>query len=263
MYELEQSEVYLLLFAKASCIKFIKNISYNVTRYNSCFLCFDLNDSKIALSCNKLSSKGKKEEIFEILKELHSNLKIYNFFFIFGDMNFHLNMKSNENLIQDLVKNHSEETNYDFSKLYIFDNYFQYKKENYIIGVMEEAEIKFSPTYKYHIGITKYDTNDITPSWYDRIFYKKNSKTFPLAYNKCLLTLSNHQPIYGVYKITTETINNEKKNLILKEINEEKNKKRYKSKNKNTNNNCENSNIEIINNIDVNFKSKLYKYFLK
>jgi len=261
MYELEQSEVYLLLFAKASCIKYIKNISYNIYKYNSCFLCFDINTSKFAISCNKLSSERNKEELFKILKELYTNL--YSFFFIFGDLNIHLNLKSNEKLMLDLVKKHSIEINYDFSKYYIFDQYSQYKKENYIFGEMEEAKIKFSPTYKYKIGNTNYDITEITPSWYDRVFYKIHSKTIPLSYNKCLLTLSHHQPIYGVYKITTETIDNEKKNLVLKEIRKEKNKERYNSKNKNIMNNYDYSNIEVINNFDINFKSKLYKYFLK
>ena len=179
-------------------------------------------------------------------------------------MNIHLNLKSNEKLLIDLVEKHSNETNYDFSKLYIFDEYFQYKKENYIFGEMKEAKIKFSPTYKYNIGNTNYDTTEITPSWYDRIFYKKNSKTIPLSYNKCLITLSYHQPIYGVYKITTETIDNEKKNSIfINEIKKERNKMKHKSKNKNVINNCNYSNIEVINNFDINFKSKLYKYFLK
>ena len=264
MYELEQSEVYLLLYAKSSCIKYIKNISYNIYKYNSCFLCFDLNDSKMAISCNKLSSEDNKKELFDILKEIYSNLNIYSFFFIFGDLNIHLNLKSNEKLLIDLVEKHSNETNYDFSKLYIFDEYFQYKKENYIFGEMKEAKIKFSPTYKYNIGNTNYDTTEITPSWYDRIFYKKNSKTIPLSYNKCLITLSYHQPIYGVYKITTETIDNEKKNSIfINEIKKERNKMKHKSKNKNVINNCNYSNIEVINNFDINFKSKLYKYFLK
>ena len=87
---------------------------------------------------------------------------------------------------------------------------------------MCEAIIKFSPTYKYNIGSIIYDVSKRTPSWCDRIFYKKFSKTIPLAYNKCLLTISDHQPIYGVYKIRTEIIDKEKKKNILNQIIKEK-----------------------------------------
>ena len=113
---------------------------------------------------------------------------------------------------------------------------------------MCEPEIRFSPTYKYNIGNTQYDVTKRTPSWCDRIFYKKFSKTKPLAYNKCLLTVSDHQPIYGVYKIRTEIINEEQKQNILNQIikNKQKNKKLKTVESKN--NNEESNNLNQNNN---------------
>ena len=88
---------------------------------------------------------------------------------------------------------------------------------------MDEAPIKFSPTYKYVIGSNEYDKNKKRiPSWTDRILFKKFSETSPLAYNKCLLSLSDHQPIYGVYRIKTEEINKDKRQKIVNQIIKEK-----------------------------------------
>ena len=87
---------------------------------------------------------------------------------------------------------------------------------------MTEPPIKFSPTYKYYIGKYEYDKKS-TPSWCDRIFYKKNSDTIPLVYNKLLLNYSLHQPIFGVFKIKSKLINEKKQQFILNQIIKEKN----------------------------------------
>ena len=119
--------------------------------------------------------------------------------------------------------NHSRDTNTEFGSLMQYDQFYKYQKENTTISEMNEAPIRFSPTYKFNLGTTNYDISQRIPSWCDRIFYKRNSNTIPLAYNKCLLCLSDHQPIYGVYKIQVETIDQEKKQLILDQILKEKN----------------------------------------
>ena len=117
---------------------------------------------------------------------------------------------------------------------------------------MSEAIIKFSPTYKYNIGSISYDITKRTPSWCDRIFYKKFSKTIPLVYNKCLLTISDHQPIFGVYKIRTEIIDIEKKKKILNQIIKEKQNK-AKTENKDLNNSIKDKNKENnLNNNNIN-----------
>ena len=193
-------------------------------------------------------NKSIGNDLFSLFKD--SSIISKKYFYNYLNIN-KSKTKSNEKLLIDLVKKHSNETNYDFSKLYIFDQYFQCKEENYILGEMEEAKIKFSPTYKYNIGSIIYDVSKRTPSWCDRIFYKKFSKTIPLAYNKCLLTISDHQPIYGVYKIRTEIIDKEKKKNILNQIIKEKQantKKRIKELNDDSIKNNENN----LNNINDN-----------
>ena len=263
MKELQQSDTYILVFVKASCIKYVKNFDQQfiktsyVTRKGSCLLRFNINDTTVALSCNHLSygedkNEERKEEITDILNtnfKKYPNLifKNYDYFFLFGDLNIRIDLWVNDQLILDLVKYHSRETNYDFTKLYQYDQFLKYVKENNIISEMCEPEIRFSPTYKYNIGNTQYDVTKRTPSWCDRIFYKKFSKTKPLAYNKCLLTVSDHQPIYGVYKIRTEIINKEQKQNVLNQIikNRQKNQKlEHKNNNDALHNLNENNNNE-------------------
>ena len=234
MKELEQSGTYILVFVKASCIKYMKNFdqlvikkSY-VSNKGSCLLRFNINDTTLALSCNHLSygeekNEERKEEIKDILNSIFKkypnlNFKNYDYFFLFGDLNIRLDLWLNDQLMIDLVKNRSREINGDFSKLFNYDQFLKYEKESNIIAEMSEMRIKFSPTYKYFIGSTSYDTTKRVPSWCDRIFYKKYSETIPLVYNKCLLTVSDHQPIYGVYKIRTEIIDKQQKQNILNQI---------------------------------------------
>ena len=238
MKELDQSGIYFLIFIRASSIKYIKNFdqqiinSSYVRNKGSCLLRFNINDTSVALSCNHLSygedkNEKRKEELDEILNtnfKKYPNLifKNYDYFFIFGDLNIRLDLSLIDQLMIDLVKKDSRETNKDFSQIYKFDQFLKYQKESTDIEQITEAKIKFSPTYKYNIGSTSYDIKKRIPSWCDRIFYKKISETKPLAYNKCLLTISDHQPIYGIYKIRTEIVDKEKKQTILNQIIKEK-----------------------------------------
>ena len=263
MKELYQSGIYVLIFVKASCIKYIKNYdqqyikrSYvGIGNKGSNLIRFNLNDTTIAFACNHLSygeekNEERKEEIKDILnanfkKYPTINFKSHDYFFLFGDLNIRLNLWLNDQLMLDLVKNSSRETNGNFEELYLYDQFLQYQKESNIIAEMSEAEIKFSPTYKYFIGSTSYDTTKRLPSWCDRIFYKKYSNTKPLVYNKCLLTISDHQPIFGVYKIRTEIIDKEQKQNILNQIIKEKQNNEKKDKNNNGNNDINKNNSDV------------------
>ena len=242
MKELDLIGLYVLVFVKTSLINYIKNFDYQIIKTGlkgafgnkgSLLLRFNINDSKIALSCSHLSSgqdknEERKNEIFNVLNtsfKKYSSLKFkeYDYFFYFGDVNSRLNLTMSDKIIQDLIKNHSKTLNGDFNDILIHDQFKQYQKESSLILQMDEAPIKFSPTYKYTIGSSEYDANKKRiPSWTDRIMFKKFSETIPLAYNKCLLSLSDHQPVYGLYRIKTEEIDKSKKQMIMTEIIKEK-----------------------------------------
>ena len=179
MKELEHTEIYIVIFVKSSCIKYLKNFDSQEIKKSymrnkgSCLIRFNINDTTIALSCNHLSygeekNEERKEEIKDILssnfkKYPNLNFKNYDYFFLFGDLNIRLDLPLNDQLMIDLVKNKPRERNGDFSKLYNYDQFLKYEKESNIMSEMCEATIKFSPTYKYHIGSTSYDITKRTP----------------------------------------------------------------------------------------------------
>ena len=262
MKDLDLVGLYVLIFVKSSCIKYIKNFDYQIIKTGlkgtlgnkgSILLRFNINDSNIALSCNHLSSgqektEDRKKEIIDILntnfKKYPSLMfKNYDYFFYFGDLNTRLNLSMNDSMLSELVKNHSSDTNTEFSSLIQYDQFYIYQNESKVMAEMDEAPVRFSPTYKYVIGADEYDINKRIPSWCDRIFFKKYSNTTPLAYNKCLLTLSDHQPVYGVYKIQVETVNEEKRQYILSQLIKEKNiRSNYQNNSSNKGNNNPNLN---------------------
>ena len=252
--ELDLIGIYLIIFAKTSIIKYIKNFDNQIIKTGfmgsignkgACLLRFNINDSKIAIACCHLSAgqelyEARRSEITDVLNTSFKkyptiNFKDYDYYFFFGDLNSRINLDYSNALIEDIFNNHSKTLNDNFNKVLIYDQIKQYQKESSLILQMDEASIKFSPTYKYIIGANEYDKNKKRiPSWTDRILFKKFSETAPLAYNKCLLSLSDHQPIYGVYRIKTEEIDKAKKQKIMNQIIKEKaqNLKIYDKKNK-------------------------------
>ena len=143
----------------------------------------------------------------------------YDCYFFFGDLNTRISLEFSDPLMESLIKEYPKIIDGNFENILIYDQFKQYQKENTLILQMDEAPIKFSPTYKYNIGTSEYDTSKKrTPSWTDRILFKKFSETIPLAYNKCILSLSDHQPIYGFYRIKTQEIDKSKKQSIMNQI---------------------------------------------
>jgi hypothetical protein len=259
--ELDLVGIYVIIFARALSMKYIKNFDYQIVKNGfmgsignkgSCLLRFNINDSKIAIACNHFSAgqelyEARRAEITDILntsfkKYPSMHFKDYDYYFFFGDLNSRTSLNFSDELIQNLINKDSKTLNGDFKDILIYDQFKQYQKESSLILQMDEAPIKFSPTYKYNIGTSEYDTNKKrVPSWTDRIMFKKFSETIPLAYNKCLLSLSDHQPIYGLYRIKTEEINKEIKQKIMKQIIKEKaqNLKGYERNNKLSNDEIE------------------------
>ena len=245
MEEIDNYGLYLLIFVKASIIKYIKNLDSKINKPNkiakhknsSILVRFNINNSTICLSCSKLSSSkynkdNTKDKIVDILnssfKKYPSLLfKNYDFYFLFGDLNIKVNKYISEEMKNDLIKNHAVETDKDYEVFLNFDEFYNDLVKNEDIWQIDEATIRFSPTYKYIIGEYAYNKKEI-PSWTDRIFFKKDSDIVPLDYNKTLLNKSEHQPIYGIYKIKTEILNEEKQDLVLNKIFIEKDRNKNK-----------------------------------
>mmetsp|Transcript_41156 Transcript_41156/g.92422 ORF Transcript_41156/g.92422 Transcript_41156/m.92422 type:complete len:462 (-) Transcript_41156:3-1388(-) len=71
----------------------------------------------------------------------------------------------------------------------------------------QEAAITFAPTYKFDPGTDQYDTSKKkrTPSWTDRILWKRDRGIRALEYN-CVTALksSDHRPIFGRFEVDVD-----------------------------------------------------------
>ncbi len=73
----------------------------------------------------------------------------------------------------------------------------------------EEGEINFDPTYKYDKRSSKYDTSkkQRTPSWCDRILWKKNPKIKQQLFGSIHeMTFSDHRPVFSQFEIFANKI---------------------------------------------------------
>jgi len=225
MNELDYNDLYTLLFIKASCLRYVKNFDSCVSKYSLLFR-FNINESKIAIACSQLHkikfSDKKKNKMRKVLNSSFKkypgmNFKEYDFFFYSGDLNIRIDKNMSEQMINKLKQINSKNTYVNYSSYLEYDEF--YKEKDSFYSDMTEAHINFSPSYKYKIGTLEYDQKK-TPFWSDRIFFKKGVKNedfTPLAYNKCPLSLSEHQPIYGVYKLNTKIIDDIQKKLVIEQ----------------------------------------------
>ena len=161
----------------------------------------------------------------------------------FGDLNFRVDMEYEE-FSQYLKKGSS------WNKLLDYDQFNKFKLASIdSMEYIQEDEITFPPTYKYIIDSDEYDytpENIATlnqnqnenlkksgkkrnPSWCDRIFYKKNSYVFKdgkkmisgLEYNNVMnenFQSSDHRPIYHIFDAIIFKENEDKRNIIEREI---------------------------------------------
>ena len=171
---------------------------------------FKINHKEFALVNGHLSAGDKKEnyekrisemkEIFDIIYE-NNNKNIY--YFIVGDLNFRINLEreqfneiccgnKNEIVNENQAKNKIE-TLKKFDQLNIVKEIF--KKEN-----LCEGTINFPPTYKYEKMQNIYNEKR-TPSWTDRILYKKDNNIQCIFYDTIDLYISDHKPLVGLFKI--------------------------------------------------------------
>ena len=159
----------------------------------------------------------------------------------FGDLNFRIDMEYEE-FSQYLKSN-------KWNKLLDYDQFIKFRLASLdLMETIQEDEIKFPPTYKYIIDSNEYDYTPENkaqnpnqnenlhksgkkrnPSWCDRIFYKKNAYETKsgkkiisgLEYNNVLddnFKSSDHRPIYQIFDVIIFKENQDKKNLIEREV---------------------------------------------
>ena len=67
---------------------------------------------------------------------------------------------------------------------------------------LNEAPIKFPPTYKFIKNTSTYDLEKRPPAWCDRILWGLKDPIKFLDYNSVeKICFSDHKPVYGIYSI--------------------------------------------------------------
>lgn len=214
--------IYMIIFVKENLCEYISKIETctiktglmgTLGNKGYCIIRFNFQDVSLAFSCCHLKS-GENEtntRILEISEILNKNIKLkdskeimikdHDIYFIFGDLNFRLDIDIKKCL--ELINNRR------FKELFNYDQLNKNKNANRDIKLLNEMEINFPPTYKFNIESSEYTIREKhTPSWCDRIIFNKNLKIKGIYYN-CIdyYKESDHKPIFGVYKIKINEYN--------------------------------------------------------
>jgi hypothetical protein len=224
--------IFLVVFIKESLKENVRNIDSLITKSGllgtmgnkgSCSIRFNYLDTSLAISCNHLTAGGSHvgariNEITDILTKTFNGKKEIKFRdhdiqFIFGDLNFRVDLDMSTCLQMIYSGN--------YQALTVYDQLIKAKTISTSLIDLDEGNITFPPTYKYVVGTSEYDQKKKRiPSWCDRILFKRNERIKVLDYNRVDYTHSDHKPIYGIYRITTIKVDEEVKKKVVEEIKE-------------------------------------------
>ena len=139
----------------------------------------------------------------EIFNNIYENKNGNILYFISGDLNFRIELpkeKFNEICTgnsQGVVNEYQAKEKIDILKKYDQMNKVKeaFKKEK-----LYEEKINFPPTYKYEKMKINYNDKR-TPSWTDRILFKKDDNIKCVFYDTIDLYISDHKPLVGLFEI--------------------------------------------------------------
>ena len=181
-------------------------------------------DNKYIIINNDKNKNLKKTDLFdkniEVLNESASSIMTeekmkdkkmedYDFVIISGDLNYRLNL-DNKNNIEEIIKKNEPQILWDKDQL------TQEIKQKY---KLKEGIINFMPTYKYKENKDEFDYERI-PGWTDRILFrsKKLYDIMLCEYNSIQnIFLSDHKPVYAVFKINFKNQKDIGENLNIKD----------------------------------------------
>ena len=172
---------------------------------------FKLNNKEFALINGHLSAGEKKEnfdkrvdEIREIFDNIYENKNKENIvYFISGDLNFRIELpKERFNEICSGNADGPVDESQAKNKIDILKKYDQMNEVKKIFKneKLYEEKISFPPTYKYNKDNNTYNEKR-TPSWTDRILYKKDNSIKCIFYDTIDLYISDHKPLVGLFEI--------------------------------------------------------------
>ena len=147
------------------------------------------------------------------IKAKEKTMDEYDFVILSGDLNYRIDFNIKDD-IDELIKQKNPEILWDKDQLTK-----EIKREN----EFQEGIINFMPTYKYKDNSDEYDY-ERKPGWTDRILYKskKNYDIMLCKYN-CIkeVYLSDHKPVYAVFKINFKNKNMEQNCKIKNNISDD------------------------------------------
>ena len=146
----------------------------------------------------------------------------HNCIFLFGDLNFRVNLDNHvareairEKKIAHLLQfeellqlRHAYEQNVAGINDHLSPEVRDAIMHDEIISNFKEGEITFPPTYKYDVGTHNFDSSrkQRVPSWTDRILYMDDSnKVEQLEYSSVPgVSMSDHKPVIGMFSVVTK-----------------------------------------------------------
>ena len=155
-------------------------------------------------SCTSISIEEKMKE---------KSMDDYDFVIISGDLNYRLDFEHGVNIEEIMNKKNPE----------ILWEKDQFSKEIKKEHELKEGIINFMPTFKYKVNSNEYDY-EREPGWTDRILFKsKKLYDIMLCDYSCLqdVDLSDHKPVYAVFKINFKNKEVEHNINIKSNINDE------------------------------------------
>ena len=128
--------------------------------------------------------------------------------FYFGDLNFKVDLP--RPAIEAAIK----DGNYD--SILAKDELHVHGMKHSVLRSCQEGKIMFAPTYKYDQGTSNYDsTKRKLPAWTDRVLFSQSTQSLTLTkYNRAENAISDHKPIYALFKVKVNKINAEAKALV-------------------------------------------------
>ena len=167
----------------------------------------ELFENKQNMTINSIISNNPE------IKAKEKTMDEYDFVILSGDLNYRIDFNIKDD-IDELIKQKKPEILWDKDQLTK-----EIKREN----EFQEGIINFMPTYKYKDNSDEYDY-ERKPGWTDRILYKskKNYDIMLCKYN-CIkeVYLSDHKPVYAVFKINFKNKNMEQNCKIKNNISDD------------------------------------------
>jgi len=174
------------------------------------------------MNCHLTHGKSNAQKRFEEMKTIHNavlgtlsekTITSHDIKFMFGDLNFRLEMDNASACRLLDEKNYNAMLKND--QLLSQNKHFSYPHS------LNEAPIRFPPTYKFIKNTSRYDIEKRPPAWCDRILWGTIDPVKCIDYNSIdSLCFSDHKPIYGVYllKIKKSVSNEEEETKAFSTI---------------------------------------------